>query len=638
MKTITCILTMLLAFTAQASETLHSNRLIHESSPYLLQHAHNPVNWYPWGNEAFAKARKENKPVFISIGYSTCHWCHVMAHESFENKTIASILNKHFISIKVDREERPDIDRIYLTATEILAGYGGWPNTIIANTELKPFFAATYLPAENKNGRKGLKEILNQVTELWKTDRNRVNTIANEVTEMMRSQLQVQATKGQVKPASITKTYENITASFDTEYGGFGNAPKFPRTAVFDFLLQYHQKNPSGKSLEMVLTTLDHMIRGGIYDQVEGGFHRYSVDAQWQVPHFEKMLYDQGLIINTLIDTSVAAKTDRYHATILQSLDFILHKMKNKKGGFYSAYDADSARPDNPDEHGEGAYYVWSKKELDTILSKQEQDIFYLHFNIQKSGNVSSDPQKEFTGLNILHAENPLKASANEAGIPFSTAEKSILNSFLKIRLHRELRPLPHLDDKIITSWNALTIKAFSKAASLLNKTSFKDAAENAARFIYKNLYNPKTKDLYRSYRNGKHSGKAYLDDYAYLVNALISLYKTTGDRQPLLWASDLMQQQIKLFYDTANGGFFDNTAEDKNILIRSKEIYDGSLPSANAIAVENLVLLSSILKRPDWESMAKRSVHSFHENMNELYDNYPQMFKSLILTDANTQ
>jgi len=634
MKLISAFLLLLLTFSAQAKNTGSTNRLIHESSPYLLQHAHNPVDWYPWGDEAFNKARKENKPVFISIGYSTCHWCHVMAHESFESKAVADILNKDFISIKVDREERPDIDRIYLTATEIMAGYGGWPNTIIATPQLKPFFAATYMPPDSKDGHKGLKEILNQVVVLWKTDRSRINKVADEVTEMMRSHLTAKATKGKVKASSITKTYESLESRFDSEYGGFGNAPKFPRASTFDFLLQYQQKNPSSKSLEMVLTSLDHMIRGGIYDQIEGGFHRYSVDAQWQVPHFEKMLYDQGLIINTLIDTSTISNTDRYHATIKQSLSFLLNKMQNKDGGFYSAYDADSSRPDNPKEHGEGAYYVWNKKELDSILNKAEQNIFYTHFNILKDGNVISDPQKEFTNLNILHAENPINESAKLAGISKTKAATLIQSSIDKLKLKREKRPLPHLDDKIITSWNALAIKAFSKAAKLLNKPYYNDAAENSARFIYKNLYNPKTKHLYRSYRNGKHSGKAYLDDYAYLVNALISLYKSTEDRQWLIWASELTRQQIKLFYDTANGGFFDNTAEDKNILIRSKEIYDGSLPSANAISVENLILLSAIMKRPDWHVIAVKTVHSFHENMNELYDNYPQMFKSLLITE----
>jgi len=634
MKLISSFLLLVLTFSLQAKDTTTTNRLINESSPYLLQHAHNPVDWFPWGDEAFNKARKENKPVFISIGYSTCHWCHVMAHESFENKKVADILNKNFINIKVDREERPDIDRIYLTATEILAGYGGWPNTIIANPQLKPFFAATYMPPDSKDGRKGLIEILNQVVVLWKTDRNKIDTVADEVTEMMRSHLQAKPSKGKVNTSSITKSYESFESSFDTEYGGFGNAPKFPRAAVFNFLLQYQQNKPSSNALKMVQTSLDHMIRGGIYDQVEGGFHRYSVDAQWQVPHFEKMLYDQGLMINTLIDTSAISNSDRYHSTIQQSLNFLLNKMQNKDGGFYSAYDADSTRPDNPNEHGEGAYYVWSKKELDSILNKAEQNIFYLHFNILKEGNVSSDPQKEFTNLNILHAENTLKDSAKHADISKNKAATLIQSSFKKLKTRREKRPLPHLDDKIITSWNALTIKALSKASQLLNNPAYNDAAENTARFVYKHLYDPKTKHLYRSYRQGKHSGKAYLDDYAYLVNALINLYKSTEDRQWLIWANELTRQQIKLFYDSTNGGFFDNTAEDKNILIRSKEIYDGSLPSANAISVENLTLLSSIMKRPDLYSMALKTVHAFHENMNELYGNYPQMYKSLLIAN----
>ena len=636
MKIISTLFLLSISLFCFASEQGKANRLIHESSPYLLQHAYNPVDWYPWGEEAFAKARKENKPLFISIGYSTCHWCHVMAHESFENKEIAAILNKNFISIKVDREERPDIDRIYITATEILAGHAGWPTTIIANTELKPFFARTYIPPFGKNGNKGLKDILNSVITLWRDDRKRVDTVAEEVTDILRQSLQNKAGKGEVKTASIQQTYQNFKDGFDKEHGGFGNAPKFPRTSIFDFLIQYGKQNPSSKAHEMVFITLDHILRGGIYDQVGGGFHRYSVDAQWQVPHFEKMLFDQGLIINSLLDANQIKESKQYQRTISQSLNFLLNHMQNKQGGFYSAYDADSTRPDKPGEHGEGAYYVWKKSELDKILNKKEQKLFYTHFNIQKNGNVNSDPQKEFTKLNILYAENSLQTTARELSITYPQADKQLQSSLNKLLKQRNKRPLPHLDDKIITSWNALTIKALAKASTQLNNSNYKEAAEKTARFIYRYLYNPKTKQLYRSYRNGKHSGEAYLDDYAYLTNALIDLYQNTSDRQWLIWANDLMQQQIKLFYDTTNSGFFDNTAKDKNILIRSKEIYDGSLPSANAITVENLLKLSKLMKKPEWKQMAKKTVHSFHASMNEYYDSFPQMFKSLILLNPD--
>lgn len=632
MRLISFILLLCLTSLPFAEENKVANRLIHESSPYLLQHAYNPVNWYPWGEEAFNKARKENKPLFISIGYSTCHWCHVMAHESFENKKIAQILNDNFISIKVDREERPDIDRIYITATEILAGYGGWPTTIIANTELKPFFANTYIPPFAKDGRKGLEDILNSVSILWRDDRTKVNEVANEVTELLRTHLQGNIEKGQVKKESIVKVYQQFEASYDSEYGGFGNAPKFPRTSVFDFLLQYQKQNPSSKAQAMTVSSLDNILRGGIYDQVDGGFHRYAVDAQWKVPHFEKMLYDQGLIINTLIDAGRSTKSTRYHPAIVQSLNFTLKHMRSSKGGFYSAYDADSTRPDNTKEHGEGAYYVWKKSELDALLNKREQKLFYKHFNIQAKGNVESDPQKEFTNLNILHAENTLQTTAKDLSIPYTQAQQILQTSLSKLKQQRIKRPLPHMDDKIITSWNALMIKALAKASTELNQKTYKEAAEKTARFIHKHLYNPKTKQLYRSIRKEKRSGEAYLDDYAYLTNALISLYQATNNRQWLIWANDLMQQQITAFYDTANSGFFDNTAKDKNILIRSKEIYDGSLPSANAITVENLNKLSRLMKKDEWKQMAKKTVNAFHSNMNELYGNYPQMFKSLLL------
>ncbi|MDH5424511.1 MAG: thioredoxin domain-containing protein [Gammaproteobacteria bacterium] len=632
MRIISFILLLNITCIAFASDNKTSNQLINESSPYLLQHAYNPVNWYPWGAAAFTKARQQNKPLFISIGYSTCHWCHVMAHESFENNKIAKLLNDNFISIKVDREERPDIDRIYLTASEVLAGYGGWPTTIIATTELKPFFATTYLPPFAADGRKGLEDILNSATALWHEDRQKINTVADEVTEILRTQLQSKVTKGKVSASSLEKTYRQFVSSFDTEHGGFGHAPKFPRTSVFDFLLLYDKHNPSGKAKAMVINTLDTMLRAGIYDQVGGGFHRYAVDAQWKVPHFEKMLYDQGLIINTLLDASQATDSQRYHAAITQSLDFVLERMRSDNGGFYSAYDADSIRPDNPEEHGEGAYYVWNKAELDRLLSTAEKKVFYEHFNIQKKGNVDSDPQNEFLKLNILHAEYSLQRTANDLSLKLSEAKTLLASSMTKLKQQRSKRPLPHLDDKIITSWNALMLKALTKAASQLKRDDYQAAAEKAARFIHRQLYNPVSKQLYRSVRNGKQSGEAYLDDYAYLINALLSLYQSSNDRQWLIWANELMDQQISVFYDRSHHGFFDNSGNDKNILFRSKHLYDGSLPSANAVSVENLILLSRLIKRPDWITMASNSLHSFHSELNDLFGNHPQMFRSLLL------
>jgi len=608
------------------------NRLQHESSPYLLQHAHNPVDWYPWGEEAFAKAREENKPIFISIGYSTCHWCHVMAHESFENKDIAALLNKHFISVKVDREERPDIDRIYLTASEIIAGYGGWPTTIVSTTELKPFFAGTYIPPFNKQGQPGLHELLNKIVTLWRDDRSSVNQVANEVTALIKQQLSSDSSKGTVNTKSPALSYQHFKKAYDEEFGGFGNAPKFPRTAVFDFLLTYGQQKKQPLALQMVEQSLDRMIRGGIYDQVGGGLHRYSVDAEWQVPHFEKMLYDQGLITNTLIDVSKQLNQKKYHAPLRQTLNFVLEKMQNKQGGFFSAYDADSTRPDNPNEHGEGAYYVWSQKELKKLLSKKQQTLLFSYYNIQPEGNVASDPQNEFTNLNILHAEQSLEDTAASLGIKYETAQRLLDQGLTRLQQQRQQRPLPHLDDKIITSWNALMIRSLARAASLLNDERYLAAAKKAARFIHRHLYDPVSQTLYRSTRNGIKSGKAYLDDYAYLINALTHLYQTSADKQWLLWANNLMQKQIALFYDQNGHGFFDNTSKDKNILFRSKEIYDGSLPSANAVSVENLWQLSRLSKRPDWKALASNTINAFHQQLNELVENYPQMYRSYLL------
>ncbi|MDH5516313.1 MAG: thioredoxin domain-containing protein [Gammaproteobacteria bacterium] len=632
MKSLFFISLFILHLNAYAGSKAPANRLINESSPYLLQHAYNPVDWYPWGDEAFQKARQQDKPVFISVGYSTCHWCHVMAHESFENPAIAKLLNQHFISIKVDREERPDIDRIYITAAEILAGYGGWPTTIIANNSLQPFFASTYLPPFSKAGHKGLEEILTNVITLWRDQRDKVNQVAAEVTALMRSHLQNQVTQGEVKLSSIDNAYLQFSQNFDNEHGGFSNAPKFPRTAIFDFLLMYGQSKPNNNAHSMVENSLNHILRGGIYDHVGGGFHRYSVDAQWQVPHFEKMLYDQGLIINTLLDAARLMPANHYQRQIRQSLDFVIRQMRHPDGGFYSAYDADSIRPDNPQQHGEGAYYVWKKSELGQLLSQPEQRLFYPHFNIQDTGNVESDPEKEFSGLNILFAEQSLQATAKTLALSLPDAESLIESALNKLLQQRRMRPAPHLDDKIISGWNALVIKALAKASTQLNMPQYRVAAEQAAGFIYRHLYDPKSKQLYRSYRNGKHSGEAYLDDYAYLSNALITLYKNSNDRQWLVWASELTEQQIKAFYDQANHGFFDNSANDKNILIRSKEIYDGSMPSANSISIENLLQLSALMKRPQWKQLATQSLHAFHQKLNDEQENYPQMLRSYLL------
>ena len=595
-----------------------ANRLVHEKSPYLLQHAYNPVDWYPWGEEAFAKAREEEKPIFLSIGYSTCHWCHVMAHESFESPEIAAILNKWFVSIKVDREERPDIDQMYMAATLALNGSGGWPMSLFLFPDGRPFWAATYIPPESMYGRPGFPDILNALHAAWTNRRDDLEESAAGLIEAIQG--------GDRKPAAAVQdtvgeqAYSSLAASFDSRYGGFGSAPKFPRPVIYSFLFGYWQETGTGKARDMALATLRAMARGGMYDQLGGGFHRYSVDGQWRVPHFEKMLYDQAQLVDSYLDAFQISGDEQYAAVARQVLTYVLRDMRDPAGGFYSAEDADSDDPYSPGEHGEGAYYLWTEEDIVKTVGAADASIFNYCYGVEVGGNALADPQKEFTGRNILYLRRTPAEAAEHFKQEVAAIEAALERARQQLLSRRELRKRPHLDDKVLTAWNGLMIGALARGGAILHDPELTEAAAAAALFIQKKLYDPETKRLLRRYRQGESGLAGQLDDYAFLVAGLIDLYQAVQEPRWLQWAIDLTTSQIELFRDEKGGAFFDSL-QDPTVVVRMKGDYDGAEPAANSIAAKNLVRLGRLTDNKQWLELAEETINSFSSQLNS----YPQ-------------
>lgn len=616
-----------------------ANHLIHQSSPYLLQHAYNPVNWYAWGDEAFAKARKENKPIFLSIGYSTCHWCHVMARESFENKEIAAILNKYFISIKVDREQRPDIDAVYMSATQLINGSGGWPMSVFLDNKLRPFHAATYYPPFSSEGRTGLEEILLKIEVLWKEQPEVINEVARSVTARISAYADDTAESINLAVNINKVALQHIVESYDAEDGGFSNAPKFPSPGIFAFLnqLALNAKQPTSDKNEiqqqsviakkMMNKTLDAMAAGGIYDQLAGGFHRYSVDANWHVPHFEKMLYTQALMVLAYSDLYQLEKQKTYKNIVTQTLAFVKHEMRLPAGGFYSALDADSERADKPGERAEGTYYLWHQSELKKLLSKDEFSFVKKYYNVEDEGNIYSDPQNQFVALNILYINEDFR------DIQLSVQQSQWLQSARKkLNAKRYQRPRPHLDDKIITAWNGMMISALAKASRIFSNAEYLKDAKQTIAFIKRHSYDKKTGKLFRLYREqaglpgtsikASTNIDATLPDYVWLINGLLETYKTGNEKQYLQWALVLQEKQDMLFLDESSGAYFESTANDTSILFKSKTIYDGALPSANAIALANLRQFMHLAKtkteKQYFSTQAEKLIASFAAAINE--------------------
>jgi uncharacterized protein YyaL (SSP411 family) len=596
---------------------MHSNRLALEKSPYLLQHAHNPVDWYAWGAEAFAKARAERKPIFLSIGYSTCHWCHVMERESFENESIAAQLNRDFVPIKVDREERPDVDRIYMAFVQAATGGGGWPMSVWLTPELQPFFGGTYFPPEDRWGRAGFSSVLTQIAKAWRSDRDRIGESAREALAQLEKQSAFDgASAGSHAPidyAVIESGFTIFRRTYDSEMGGFGQAPKFPRPAVFEFLLRYHARTGNREALEMTLHTLRKMAEGGVHDQLGGGFHRYSVDERWFVPHFEKMLYDQAQLATTYLEAFQITGEQVFAETARRIFDHVLRDMTAPEGGCYSAEDADSVvRPDEPAVKGEGAFYIWSADEIRLILSAPAAEWFAYRYGVADGGNVVNDPHSEFSGRNILYQAASVEETAEQFGRPVEEVRAGLEAAEAALLKARSARVRPHLDDKILTAWNGLMISALALGGAVLEEPRYAQAARRAADFALGHLFDPETGQLLRRYRDGHAAIPGFLEDYALFTQALLDLYEAQFDRRDLAWAVRLAEKQSALFEDLAGGGFFHSPAGDASLVLRLKEDYDGAEPSGNSIAVLDLLRLAQITGRADFRASAKRALAAF--------------------------
>ena len=598
-----------------------ANRLINEPSPYLLQHAHNPVDWYPWGPEAFEKAQRENKPVFLSIGYSTCHWCHVMAHESFEHPEVARLMNEAFVSVKVDREERPDIDNVYMSACQTMTGSGGWPLSIIMTPDKKPFFAATYIPREGRFGLIGMMELIPQIRELWATRRGEALSLSNKIAAaLQQSSLDTPGTE--LNEATLKLAYEQLSQRFDKQHAGFSIAPKFPTPHNLLFLLRYWKRYGIQAALDMVETTLQAMRRGGIYDHVGFGFHRYSTDSQWLVPHFEKMLYDQAMLAMAYTEAYQATGIEDYAKTAREIFTYVLRDMTAPEGGFYSAEDADS-------EGKEGKFYLWTHEDVRKAVSDGELDFVARIFNMEQDGNFAEQNTGRKSGYSILHLKEPLGELTSELNLSRQDLQTQVELIRQKLFNHREKRIHPMKDDKILTDWNGLMIAALAKGAQAFSEPVYAKAARSAADFILGNMSKPDGR-LWHRYRDGKVGVEAKLDDYAFLAWGLIELYETTFEARYLESALKLTDSMVWHFWDEDSGGLYITSDDGENLLVRKKEIYDGAIPSGNSVAMLNLLRLGRLTANSDLEEKAAKIGGNFSGSVNELPSAYTQLMIAL--------
>jgi uncharacterized protein len=604
---------------------MFTNHLAGEKSPYLLQHVHNPVDWYPWSDEAFEKAAREDKPIFLSVGYSTCHWCHVMERESFESEGIAAILNEHFVSIKVDREERPDVDRVYMLFVQASTGSGGWPMSVWLTPQRKPFFGGTYFPPDNRYGRPGFAFILERLAKAWKEDRARIETSGDQVIEQLRQYGSLTAGEHLAGREVHDRAYQGFRRIFDSRVGGFGGAPKFPRPSIHNFLVRFHAETGNQDALDMVLTTLREMVKGGMNDQIGGGFHRYSVDAHWFVPHFEKMLYDQAQLATSYLEAFQITRDEQYAAAARDIFTYILRDLTDPAGGFYSAEDADSAAdPAHLHEKGEGAFYIWTTAELRDALGIPDAAVFSYRFGVKEGGNVEEDPHGEFGGRNILYQAHTLEETAAEFTLPLEEIRAILSRGSEKLLALRAIRPRPLRDDKVLAGWNGMMISSFAKAAQILNEPSYAQAARAAADFLRTHLWDNTRQILLRRHREGESAIDAFLDDYAYCGLALLDLYEATFEARDFAWAVLLAERAIAQFADTEHGGFFSTSTE--NILLRLKDDYDGAEPSGNSGMALLLLRLARMTGRDDFRAIAEKSLKAFASRLEEAGTGVPQM------------
>jgi len=593
----------------------HTNRLAHEKSPYLLQHQYNPVDWYAWGEEAFAKARKENKPIFLSIGYSTCHWCHVMERESFENDEVAKFLNENFVSIKVDREERPDVDKIYMTFVQATTGQGGWPLNTFLTPDLKPFFGGTYFPPDARYGRPSFLQLLQHIHQLWQTRHGDLADSASKI----HSQLEQASSQSSVSNILLTASVVREAGSrfknaYDPRNGGFGGAPKFPQPSQPQFLLRYAKRFKDDEATRMVLHTCDHMAAGGIHDQLGGGFARYSVDAEWLVPHFEKMLYDNAQLTQLYLDAYLVSGNEHYLEIVRDILAYILRDMTHPEGGFYSAEDADS-------EGHEGKFYCWTRAELSKLLTAEEFNVAARYFDVTENGNfVDHSHPSPLPNQNVLSIVDPKLPDSDKPLL--GSAKKKMFDA-------RSHRVRPHLDDKILASWNGLMLGAIARAYAVLGDEQYHAAAEKNLAFLQSKLWDAKTKTLYHRWRDGERDNVQLLEAYAFLLSGVLDLYEATLEPKHLEFAIALADTMLARFYDSENGGFWQSAGDAKDLILRVKEDYDGAEPSGNSVAMMDLLRLGRITDRKDFTSAAEKTLRLFSNRLEQMPEAVPYMLQA---------
>ncbi len=589
------------------AETTGKNHLANQKSPYLLQHADNPVDWYPWGDEAFNRAKKENKPIFLSIGYSTCHWCHVMERDSFENELVAAIINKYFISIKVDREERPDIDAIYMKVCQAMTGGGGWPLTIVMTPDRKPFFAGTFFPADDNYGRKGLKTILREIADLWESNHDRVQASADNITQAVQTKQDSEAGV-QLDEKTLKHAFDIFSANYDRQYGGFGrDGPKFPKAHEISFLLRYWKRTGDADALEMAEKTLDGIYRGGVHDHIGGGYHRYSTDKMWLVPHFEKMLYDQAILARAFLEAYQATGKQVYADAARDIFDYVLRDMTGPRGGFYSAEDADS-------EGEEGKFYVWTKGEIDTLLGSGAA-AFEKYYGVTQSGNFER-------GTNILHIPDQLSESEKKNIAPALESGRK------KLFAARGKRVRPSLDDKVLVSWNGLMISSLAYGSRVLGEPRYAEAAEKAAGFIMSGMW--KDGRLLRRYRDGEAGIPGFVDDYAFLDLALVDLYEATFDLKWIADAKKVADLMLKLFRDDDSGGLLFSADDNEQLPGTVRDAYDGAEPSGNSIAALALLKLAKLTMNSEYESAGREIINAFSAGIASYPVGFAQMLQAL--------
>ncbi len=605
-----------------------SNRLGGEQSPYLLQHANNPVDWYPWGDEAFRAARTQGKPIFLSIGYATCHWCHVMERESFESHGVAKVLNDHFIAIKVDREERPDVDRVYMTFVQATTGSGGWPMSVWLTPELQPFFGGTYYPPASQWGRPGFVDVLTEINRAWRDDRANVVKSASEIVSRLAQLARGQDEQRAPDAGVLERTVQQFAQTFDTRRGGFGDAPKFPRPSELLFLLREHRRTGAAAPLDMVVQTLRAMALGGMRDHLGGGFHRYSVDGNWRVPHFEKMLYDQAQLVLAYLEAAQASDDPFFAQVAEDTLQYVQRDMTDAAGGFYSAEDADSLPPNAagtpgaPQHKMEGAFYVWGQDEIRAALG-EDSLVFEGRYGVLPNGNAPFDPQQEFVNKNLLHTAQSIADLARASGKAPVEVGEILLRTRQILFDRRRQRPRPQLDDKVLTAWNGLMIAALARAARVLAgggrsldgldpAPGYLAAAERAAGFIEQTLWDAGRGRLWRRYRAGHAAIEGFAEDYAYLIFGLLELFQASGHARWLAWARVLQARQDELFWDREGGGWFSTTGADPSVLLRMKEDYDGAEPSPTAVSAHNVWTLAHLTGEASYSERAAAALASF--------------------------